>query len=137
MLQLGRLVARQERAHHQKNLRLPLVEVARELDEQTEVALLLTDQRRRRMLARSGKVRAVARTADLGQPLRPAADRADLMAERRARAPRFSLAAEGTHHRDLIVVRRLRRRAVRGQRALVMRLEHRSAQTLPAVAEDR
>lgn len=101
-VQIGRLVARQEAVHHEKNLRLPVVEVARELHEQGDVALLLPDQRRRWMLARGGEVRAIARTANLGQPLRSAADRANLMTERRAGAPRFPLAAEGTHHNALL-----------------------------------
>jgi hypothetical protein len=98
LVQFGRFVAREVRAHHQKKLRLPLVEVARELDEQAKVALLLPDQRCRRMLARGGEVRAIARTMNLGQPLRPAADGADLTAERRARTPCFSLRAQGTYH---------------------------------------
>ena len=55
------------------------------------------------MIARDGEVRAVAGTRDFDQPLRAAADGADLLAERRTPASRFSLIAQRTHHSNTIV----------------------------------
>ena len=55
------------------------------------------------MLARSGEVRAVAGTRDFGQSLRAAADRADLLAERRTPASRLPLATQRTDHSSTIV----------------------------------
>ena len=57
--------------------------------------LLPADGGRRRMLARGRKVRAVARALNLDEPLGAAADRTDLVAERRTGAPRLPLRRRG------------------------------------------
>ena len=97
-LELRRLVTDQEGERHRKELRLPVTEVANELEEQFDIELLLPGGGRGRMLARDREIAAVAGTLDLGQPLGAAADGADLLRERRTRAPRLSLAAQGTYH---------------------------------------
>ena len=97
-LELRRLVADQEGERHRKELRLSLTEVANELEEQFDIELLLPGGGRGRMLARDREIAAVAGTPDLGQPLGAAADGADLLVERGARAPRLSLAAQRTYH---------------------------------------
>ena len=68
------------------------------LDEEADIALLLADDGRRRVLAGAGQPGAVARTADLDQPLGAAADRTDLLAERRTATPGAPGAAKRTHH---------------------------------------
>jgi hypothetical protein len=52
-----------------------------------------------RMLAREREIATIAGTLNLGHSLGAAADGADLLVERGARAPRFSLPAQGTSHR--------------------------------------
>ena len=44
------------------------------------------------------EISAVRRTGDLDEPFRAAADGADLLAQRRARALGFPLVANGTQH---------------------------------------
>jgi hypothetical protein len=102
-LQFRRFVPGENRRDHEEQLRLPLVEVAHELYEQTQIALLLPDRRRWRMLAGAREVRAVAWALNLGEALGPAADGADLLTERRTPAPCASYAAEGTNHVRIIV----------------------------------
>jgi len=77
--------------------------MAHELHEEREVVLLPAERGRWRMFARGGEVRAVGRALNLDEPFGAAADRTDLLAERRTCASRFSLAAEGTHHSRIIV----------------------------------
>ena len=96
-LELRRLVADQERERHRKELRLPLTEVADELEEQFDIELLLPGGGCGRMLARDREIAAVAGTLNLGQPLGAAADGADPLVECRARAARLSLAAQRTY----------------------------------------
>jgi hypothetical protein len=86
-----------------KELGLALVEIAHESHEQCHIVLMLPQGGRRWMFARGGEVGAVARTRDFRQPLRAAADSADLLAERRTPASRLSLAAQRTHHSSTIV----------------------------------
>jgi hypothetical protein len=78
-LELRRLVTDQKGERHRKELRLPLTEVANELEEQFDIELLLPGGRCGRMFARDGEVAAVVRTLNLGQPLGAAADRANLL----------------------------------------------------------
>src|SRR2546430_9578165 len=77
-LQFRRLILHEEAVYQKEELRLPFAEVAHELDEQAQVALLLAHDGRWRVLARSGEVDAIRRTADLHQPLGAAADRTNL-----------------------------------------------------------
>src|SRR5207237_2615458 len=97
-LEFGRLVAREKGHSEKEDLRLPLAEVAHERHERADVALLLANDGRGRMLARAREPRAVARTPDLHEPLGPAADMTDLFAERRTSAAGAPRAAEGTKH---------------------------------------
>ena len=73
------------------------------LHHQPEVALLLSDGDRGRMLARAGEPGTVARTLDFDQALGAAAHRTDLFAERGTAAPRAPHAAERTDHSGIIV----------------------------------
>src|SRR5262249_31682748 len=97
-LQLGRLVSHEKRTDEQKDLRLTFAEIAHQLYESADVALLLAHHDRGRMLARAREPRAVARTRDLHEAFGAAAHRADLVAERRTAASRATLAAERTQH---------------------------------------
>lgn len=97
-LELRRLVPDQEGERHRKELRLPLTEVANELEEQFDIELLLPGRGCGRMLAGDREIAAVAGTPDLSQPLGATADGADLLVERGARPPRLSLAAQRTYH---------------------------------------
>src|SRR6185295_19006435 len=64
-----------EKCHDQeKELRLPLAEIAHELHQPPEVALLLADDDRRGMFTRAGQPGAVARALYLYQPLGATAD---------------------------------------------------------------
>jgi hypothetical protein len=93
----------EERARDHEQLRLTLVEIAHEPHGQRGVALPLSNLRRGRVLTGDGKICATARAVNLAEALGCAADRADLMAQRRARAPGFSPTAEGTCQRKCIV----------------------------------
>ena len=97
------VVADEERIDQEKELRLALVEVAHELQEEREVVLLPADHGRGRMFARGGEERAVGRALNLDEPFGAAARRTDLLAESRTCAPRFSLAAKRAHHSRIIV----------------------------------
>jgi len=77
---------------------LALAEVAHELDEQRDVALLLADERRSRMLARAGKVGTIGRAGDLNLPLRATADRTDLFVEGGTSAPSAPNSAQRADH---------------------------------------
>jgi hypothetical protein len=102
-LQLRPLILRDKRIHRDEELGLAPVEIAKGLKEQRDVPLLLPEGRGRRMLAGAREVRAVGRTRDLGEPLRPAADGADLAIERRTRAARLAGPTKGTNHCRIIV----------------------------------
>src|SRR5581483_6342815 len=102
-LELRRLVAEEKRVDKEEDLGLALAQVAHELHEEAEIALLTADGRRWRMLARGGEIDAVRRTLDLGQPLRSAADRTDLFAERRTCTSSLPLATERANHGSTIV----------------------------------
>jgi hypothetical protein len=97
-LKLGWLVADEERADQEEEPRLPLAEVAHELDEHRDVALLLADERRRRVLASAGEPGTVGRAFDFDQSLRAAADRADLLAEGGTSAPGAPISARWADH---------------------------------------
>jgi hypothetical protein len=102
-LQLQRFVPGEKSRHEKEQLRLSLVEVAHELCEQTHIALLLPDGRRRGMLAGARQVRAIAGALNLRKALGPAANGANLLTERRTSAPRAPCAAERTNHVRIIV----------------------------------
>jgi hypothetical protein len=73
------------------------------MEERLQIVLLTPGDGRRRMLARGRQVRAVRGTVDLDEAFGAAAGRTDLVPKRRTCAPRFPLAAEGTHHSRIIV----------------------------------
>ena len=102
-LQRGWLVAHEKAAHEKEQLRLALVQVAHGVDEHAHVALLPAHGRSWRVLPGRHKMDAVGRTLNLHEPLGAAADRADLLCERRTRPPRLCLAAERTNHTGIIV----------------------------------
>ena len=102
-LKLGWLVADEERGHQEEEPRLPLAEVAHELDEHRDVALLLADERRRRVLASAGEPGTVGRAFDFDQSLRAAADRADLLAEGGTSAPGALFPHDGQTTEGIIV----------------------------------
>src|SRR5262249_27213362 len=104
-VEFGRFVAHEEAGGQEKELRLPLVQVAHEVHEQPEIALLAADDGDGRMLARRGQINAGGRTLNLDEPLGAAADGANLPAERRTGAPRLALAAKRTSHGSDIVLR--------------------------------
>ena len=94
-LKVGRGIPDEERAGEQEQLRLALAEVADELHDERDFPLVLPRDGRRRMLARDSEVGAVARTADLGEPLGAAAHGADLVAERGAQTAGSSAGRKG------------------------------------------
>ena len=83
-LQRRRLVSLKEAVDHEEQLRLTLAEIAHPVREQVDVALLLTDGHRRRVLTRGREVRAIGGTGNLDETLRAAAHGANLVSERRA-----------------------------------------------------
>src|SRR5262245_57822070 len=87
-----------QRGHHQKELRLTLVQVEHRLDEKAHVTRTLSDEHRRRMLARARQPWTVRRTRDLDQTLGAAADGTNLLAESRTAAAGFSTAAQRANH---------------------------------------
>src|SRR5262249_44069071 len=97
-LEIGPRVFQQERVDEQKELRLPLVEVAHDLQHQGDVALLLPHDDPGRMLARAHEPGTIARTRDLGQPLGAAADRTDLLADCGTAPPGATISAERADH---------------------------------------
>ena len=97
------MVTQEERIDQKEQLRLSLVQVAHEPDEQFHVALLLPEYGCRRMLARCGQIDAVARTLNLDQALGAAAHGTDLFTERRTGAASAPRATEGTNHSSIIV----------------------------------
>ena len=99
----GGLHAEEERGEQEQQLRLALAEVAHELREEREVALLLAQRGGGRMLPGGREIHAVVWTRDLDEALRAAAHRADLLVERRTAAPRAPNAAERTDHSRIIV----------------------------------
>lgn len=101
-LELRRLVPDEKRVDQDEDLRLALAEVAHELHEEADVALLLTHERGRRMLAGAREPGAVARALNLDEALGAAADCADLLAERGAAAAGPPCAAKGTDHSRII-----------------------------------
>ena len=102
-LELRRLVAYEERRDENEQLRLPAAEVPHAFEHHAEVALLLTDGDRGRMLAGAGEPGTVARALDFDQALGAATHRTDLFAERRTAAARTPHAAERTDHVGIIV----------------------------------
>ena len=102
-LQCRRLVSLKKAADQEKQPRLTLTEIADTVREQFDVALLLANGHRRRMLARGGKVGALGGTRDLDETLRAAAHGANLPAESRAAASGAPFVARGTNHMRSIV----------------------------------
>jgi hypothetical protein len=97
---------------------LPLAEVAHELDEHRDVALLLADERRRRVLASAGEPGTVGRAFDFDQSLRAAADRADLLAEGGTSAPGAPISARWADHRGHYCIIRPKTAGNSSERAL-------------------
>lgn len=85
-LKLRRAVQSQERGQLGEQLPLARAEVAHELHEQLDVALLLADRDRRWMFAGAREPGAVDRARKLDPSLGAAACRANLLADRRAPA---------------------------------------------------
>jgi hypothetical protein len=81
-------------ARHEQELDLGVAQVAQEAGHEPHVSLLLSHGHGWRMLSRASQVYAVARALDLCEAFRAAADRADLLRDRRARAPGLSRSAE-------------------------------------------
>jgi len=102
-LELGGLVANQERGDENEQLRLPAAEVAHALEHHAKVALLLSHGDRGRVLAGAGEPGTVTRALNFDQALGAATHRTDLFAERRAAATRAPHAAERTDHMGIIV----------------------------------
>ena len=97
-VELGRFVAQKEGADQNEQLRLAFVEVAKAMEQQVDVMPLPANRRCRRVFARGGEVRAVARAIDLDETLGAAAHRADLVAEGGAATPCAPCATERTDH---------------------------------------
>jgi len=102
-LELRRLVSDQKGADEEEDLRLALAEVPHDVQEQPDVALLLADDDSGRMLACACEPDTVRRALYLNETLRPAADRADLLADRGTATPGAPHAAKGTQHKRIIV----------------------------------
>jgi len=102
-LQRGRLVSLEEAADQKKQPRLTFAEIAHTVREQFDVALLLANRHRRRMVARGGKVRAIGGTWNLDETLRAAAHGANLPTECGAAASGAPFVAQGTNHMRSIV----------------------------------
>ena len=102
-LQRRRLVSLEEAADQKKQARLTLAEITHNVREQFDVALLLANGHRRRMLARGRKVRAIGGTWNLDQTLRAAAHGANLPPESGAAASGAPFVAQGTNHMRSIV----------------------------------
>jgi len=102
-LQRRRLVSLKKAADQKKQPRLTLTEIADTVREQFDVALLLANGHRRRMLAGGGKVRAICGTRDLDETLRAAAHGANLPPESGAAASGAPFVAQGTNHMRSIV----------------------------------
>ena len=73
------------------------------MHEQPEVVLLLPDDNSRGMFACACEPDTVRRALYLNETLRPAADRADLLADRGTATPGAPHAAKGTQHKRIIV----------------------------------
>jgi len=97
-VKLGRLIADEKRADQEEEPRLPLAEVAHQMDERRDVALLLADTRRGRMLACAGEPGTLGRAVDFDETLGAAADRTDLFAEGGTSAPSAPISAQGADH---------------------------------------
>lgn len=102
-MQCGRLVAGHERRDHEKDLRLPFVEIPEDADERFDIALVPPNRDGWRMLSRRSQVGTIARAVNFCKPLRAATDCANLVTQGRAMAPGTSLVTEGTWHDACIV----------------------------------
>lgn len=101
-LQFRRFVSREERVDEEEELRLALVEVAHELHEEAQVALLLPHLDCRGVLACAREPRAVGGALYLDESLRAAAHRTDLLADGRTAASRPSDAAQRANHTGIM-----------------------------------
>src|SRR6185295_16332967 len=102
--QFWRFVADEKCDYQEKDLRLPLAEIAHELHEPPDVALLLPHDDRRGMFTCAGEPGAIARALNLYQALGATADGADLLAEGRTAAARAPRTAKRTQHSGSIIV---------------------------------
>ena len=100
--------ARQERQDDPEQLRLPVRQALPHRHQEPDVALLLPPDGRGRMRLGRGQVAAVGGARDFDLALGPAADRADLPPDGRARPAGLPLLAQWTLHRRELRTNRVR-----------------------------
>jgi hypothetical protein len=86
-------MSRDRTVQDEKQLLLTLGQLLNRRKQNSKIAFLLTPHNGSRMFARRGEISAVARTPNLDEPFRTAADRTDVLFQSWTRASRFPLTA--------------------------------------------
>src|SRR5262249_21939398 len=97
-LEVRRAVFGEEHRHEEEQLRLPFVQIAHELHDEPQLALMTPDGNGRRKLALARRPRAGPGTRDLDEAFGATTDRTDLLTDSRTAAPRLSCSAKRANH---------------------------------------